>query len=128
MKKIITLGTLLLSCCFVVSAQAGSMQNDNTRPTTVQGCLSQASDGSYILADSYGNRFQLRGDTAQLSGAVDNEIRVKGNFVSDSGMYVSAMASPTGHSMENSQLSVDSVRNIESCSDWNWRHSTNSIR
>jgi hypothetical protein len=101
------------------------MPNDKT---TVQGCLSQTSDGNYILADGYGNRYLLSGDTAQLSAAVDNEIRVKGNFVSDKETYVSAMASPTGHAIGESEFSVEHVRNIESCSDWNWRQSTNTIR
>ena len=89
----------------------------NSQTTSVQGCLSQSLDGSFLLVDNSGNSFQLRGDTAQLKDYVGKEIRVNGMAMPDSASTAGAMASSTSGSSESStQMSVNKVHKVsDSC-------------
>lgn len=149
--KTFTLGTLLLGCCLVASAQMGSTPNQTPQgstpptfpqtqtgqtpanPTTpadpsaippdthapgqmsgnhaadhsaqastsVQGCLSQAADGNFMLADNSGNSFQLRGETSQLASLLGKEVKVEGTAVPTSGSTAGSMASPTSSASQS---------------------------
>jgi len=118
-KQILTLGTLLLGCCLAAVAQtatdpernqsgeapanpatagqsiSGQSANpaDSSQATTLRGCLSQSSDGNFMLADNSGNNFQLRGDTSQLSIYIGKEVQVHGIGINSSGTNAGAMSS-----------------------------------
>jgi hypothetical protein len=97
-------------------SQASSSQ------TSIQGCLSQSSDGSFLLADNSGNSFQLRGETVQLGSYIGKEVKVDGIAVPNSGSTAGAMASPTSStslpaaSGTTAQFSVSDVHKVaEAC-------------
>ncbi len=46
--------------------------------TTVQGCLSSSSNGTYTLTDKNGNAYMLSGDTSKLSEHVGHEMKITG--------------------------------------------------
>src|ERR1700687_1255687 len=50
----------------------------SSQATTIQGCLSQSSQGNFMLADNSGNKFQLRGDTSKLNSYIGKEVKVDG--------------------------------------------------
>jgi hypothetical protein len=95
-KKILTLGTLLLGCCLAAAAQSQNPTNPEFNQSGeaaanppaagnsisgtdwIRGCLSQSSDGSFMLADNSGNSFQLSGDTSKLSSYIGKQIQVHG--------------------------------------------------
>jgi len=90
------------------TSATGQMSHDhanNSEATTLRGCLSQSSDGSFILADNSGNSFQLRGDTSQLSNYVGKEVRVDGMAGSASGSSAGAMSAPSSPSSTSSATS-----------------------
>lgn len=95
------------------SSQAGNSQ------TSVQGCLSRGSDGSFTVADNSGTSYQLRGDSSQLGDFEGTMVAVDGTITSSSS--AGAMASPTSSDSPGSpsagrQLSVSHVRKIsDSC-------------
>lgn len=78
--------------------------------TSIQGCLGQSADGSFTVADSSGNNFQLRGDTSQLSGNLGKEVRLDGIVMPDSGSKAGAMSS--GTSRAATQFSVSTVHKV----------------
>jgi hypothetical protein len=88
MKKILTLGAVLLGCCLFAAAQTGYQneaplatldKNQAMSQTTVRGCLSQSADGTFLLAADSGLSYQLVGDEAKLGRLVGDEIRVHGS-------------------------------------------------
>jgi hypothetical protein len=134
MKKTLTLGTLLLGCCLAAVAQTGSTPNQtmpsstasNSQATTVQGCLSQSSEGDFMLADNSGNNFQLRGDTSQLNSYIGKEVRVKGIAMTNSGSPAGAMSSSTSSSGSSSGAATQfSVSNVQKVADTCATASTN---
>jgi hypothetical protein len=158
MKKTLTFGALLLSCCLAAVAQVGSTPNQtpqgstpttfpqdqtgqtpgnpttpadpsaippdtnapgqmshdhanqasNSQATTLRGCLSQSSDGSFVLADNSGNNFQLRGATSRLSSYVGKQVRVEGVTAGDSGTGLGAMSSPSSSTGSSSASDTSS--------------------
>jgi hypothetical protein len=112
-NKILVLGTLLLGCCLAAVAQSQTPSNPernqsgeaaanppaagNTISGTdwLRGCLSQSSDGKFMLADNSGNNFQLSGDTAQLNNYIRKEVQVHGIALNSSGTTADAMSSDT---------------------------------
>ncbi len=99
-------------------------QASNSQTTTVEGCLSQSSDGNFTLADNSGNSFQLRGDISQLNSFIGEQVRVDGISIPSSGAGAGAMSSstsststsPTG-AAATQQLSVSNVHKVaDSCS------------
>ncbi len=125
-KKMLTLGVLLLGGCLAALAQSethptrnqsgeaganlpaagqgvsgessaqAATQVDNSQASTLRGCLSQSSDGNFMLADKSGNNFQLQGDASQLDSYIGKEIQVHGSSLNSSGTSADAMASDTG--------------------------------
>jgi hypothetical protein len=96
------------------TGQTGSMeqgtamsanQGQAASKTSLRGCLTQAADGNYMLAETSGNTIQLAGDTSQLKQFVGQEVRVEG---SSSGQAPGAMAAPG----EQQQFSVSKVHKI----------------
>jgi hypothetical protein len=84
-----------------------------SQTTTIQGCLSESSDGKFMLADKSGNTFQLGGDTTQLGSYVGNEIRVDGTATPNRASSAAAMSSPAESSPGPvTQISVSKVRKI----------------
>jgi hypothetical protein len=83
--------------------------------TTAHGCLSQGSNGQFMLADSAsGKYFTLSGDTSQLSSNVGNEVRVEGTEVSNT-PDPNAMAQPSGSTSAPSiAIAVSRVHKISS--------------
>jgi len=78
------------------SSTQAAPQVDSSQASTLRGCLSQSSDGNFMLADSSGNNFQLHGDATQLDSFIGKEIQVKGSSLNSSGSSADAMASDTG--------------------------------
>jgi len=83
---------------------SGQMSPDSTQDptqassalaTTAQGCLSQSSDGNFILADASGKQLQLHGDTSQLASYIGNEVRVDGTSMTGNATGASSMSSST---------------------------------
>jgi hypothetical protein len=91
-------------------------QASNSQATTVQGCLSQSSEGNFVLADNSGNNFHLRGDTSQLNSYIGKEVRVEGIATNNSRSPAGAMSSSTTSSGSSSgattQFSVSSVHKV----------------
>jgi hypothetical protein len=81
----------------------GSASHDHTGerpsgapPTKLVGCLSQSSDGNFILADNSGTNFRLRGDASQLSSLVGKQVQVDGIATMNSDSNAAgSMSSPT---------------------------------
>lgn len=164
MKKILTLGTLLLGCCLAAAAQTGSTPNQmppsstpstfpqdqtgqtpsnpvtpaapsaippdssapgtqasNSQASTIQGCLNQSADGSFMLADNAGNSYQLQGDSTQLATHLGEEVQVQGIAESTSAAPAGAMSSPTSNSASSGSPTVAatqfSVRNVHRVAD-----------
>lgn len=129
-KKILTLGTLLLGCCLAAAAQSQTPANPtrnqggeaaanppaagNTISGTdwVRGCLSQSSDGAFMLADSNGNNFQLHGDTSKLNSYIGKEIQVHGAALSSSGTSADAMSSDASAAGSAKQFNVSDVHKV----------------
>jgi hypothetical protein len=129
-KKILTLGTLLLGCCLAAAAQSQTPSNptrnqggeaaanppaagDTISGTDwARGCLSQSSDGNFMLADSNGNNFQLRGDTSKLNSYIGKEVQVHGSALSNSGMNADAMSSDASAAGSAKQFTVSGVRKL----------------
>ena len=111
MKQTLKLATLMLACCLAAIAQTGSSPNQtspsstssypqdhtgmaaNSQVTTIEGCLSQSPDGNFMIADSSGNNFQLRGDTSKLNQNLGKEVRVDGIATPGSGSTTGSMSS-----------------------------------
>jgi hypothetical protein len=91
-------------------------QASNSQTTTVRGCLSQSADGNFMLADSSGNSFQLRGATAQLSNYIGKEVKVNGMAMPNSGSNAGAMSSSTSSTSSSgataTQFSVSDVHKV----------------
>lgn len=102
------------------SASGQTAQTSNSQATTVVGCLSQSSDGDFMIADDSGNRYQLRGDTSKLSSFIGNEIRVDGVAMSNSASNTGSMASSSNDLSAGSatQLNVGTIHKIsETCTE-----------
>jgi hypothetical protein len=90
-----------------------SSQQASNQPTTLEGCLSQSSDGGFILADASGNNYQLRGDTTHLNAYLGKQVRVEGMAIPDTGTSAGAMASSYGSSAGGTnQFSVNHVHKV----------------
>jgi len=99
------------------SATAGDQSSDSTqasssRPMAVQGCLSQSTDGDFMLADNSGNKFHLRGESSQLASYIGNEIRVDGVAGSKTASSAGAMSSSTADAAAARQVNVINVHKI----------------
>ncbi len=70
-------------------------ETSSARPTSIEGCLSKSAEGNFILADSSGNSFQLRGLSSQLGDFVGKEIRVNGMADSTSAPVAGSMNAPS---------------------------------
>jgi hypothetical protein len=132
-KKILTLGTLVLGCCLAAAAQSQTPTNPERNQSGeaaanppaagdtisgtdwLNGCLSQSSDGNFILADNSGNTFQLRGKTSKLNSFVGKQIQVHGANISPA-TTAGAMSSDASSSGAVNQFNVYDVRKIsDSC-------------
>jgi hypothetical protein len=92
-----------------------SSQASGSQMTTIQGCLSQSSAGNFMLSESSGNSFQLRGDTSQLSSFIGKEVKVDGT-ASTGGSNAGAMSSSSGSGSSSGQFSVSKVHKVaDSC-------------
>jgi len=99
------------------ASDQSATQAGNTQKTTVQGCLSQSSDGNFMLADSSGSNIQLRGDTSRLNSYIGKEIRVDGIASPSSGSNAGAMSSSTSGAGSSTQFSVSGVHKVaDTCS------------
>jgi hypothetical protein len=103
MKKVFTLGTLFLGCCLAAVAQTGSTPNQtpstlpqgqtmarvyglkaiasepsNTQVADLEGCMSQSSDGTFMLVDKFGNGYLLHGDRSKFNSYLGKQVRVDG--------------------------------------------------
>ena len=69
-----------------VNQAPGSMANDQatSAQATMEGCLSQSSDGTFTLSDNSGTSYQLRGEASQLSDNVGKEVRINGTILNSS--------------------------------------------
>lgn len=110
-KKILMLGTLVLGCCLAAAAQSQTPTNPERNQSGeaaayppaagdaisgtdwLQGCLSQSSDGNFMLADNTGHHFQLSGNTSKLNDYVGNEVQVHGAMINSTGTSAGAMSS-----------------------------------
>ncbi len=112
MKKLLTIGTLLLGC-YLAAAQTGA-QAGNPQAITVQGCLSQSPDGAFMLADNAGDLFQLRGDTSQFKPYIGKQVRVHGIAMNNGAADPNAMAADTADASTGvaQQFNVSSVQAI----------------
>lgn len=116
MKKLLTIGTLLLGCCLAAAQTA--TQAGNTQAITVQGCLSQSPDGAFMLADNAGDLFQLLGDTSQLNTFIGKQVRVQGMPMNNSAADPNAMAADTADASTGvaQQFTVSSAYKVaDSC-------------
>lgn len=90
-------------------------QSPVSQMTTIQGCLSQAQSGNFMLADNSGNSFQLRGDAAKLAGFIGNEVKVDG-IAMTTGANAGAMAAPSsadsGSLGSAAQFNVNNVHKL----------------
>lgn len=131
-KKILTLGILLLGCSLAAAAQSQTPANpefdqsgeaDANPPNGgdtisgtdwLRGCLSQSSDGNFMLADNSGHNVQLRGNTSKLNSYVGKEVQVHGARINSTGTNASAMSSDaTGNaSGAAKQFKVNDVKKI----------------
>ena len=127
MKKNFRIGTIVLGCCLIAAAQTNSYQNqappasvpgssidqsapamNSSQKTTVQGCLTQAENGSFLLSDASGNTYLLSdGPASSLGQFVAEEVRVDGF-----GSNRSSEAFPGAMAAGPSQL-AGSVQQIE---------------
>ena len=93
---------------------SGQMANEhapNSQVMSIQGCLSQSPGGKFMIADSSGNNFQLRGDTSQLNGNVGKEVRLDGMAIPNSGSNAGSMASDSSQGAAT-QFSVSDVHKV----------------
>ncbi len=116
MKRTIPVMLMMLLCAVWViaqqsypSSQAGSAQtqSSNQKQTTVTGCLSR-DDGTFSLTDKAGTKYQLTGDTSQLSDHVGHEVQIKGAETQPSGTPSSTATS----SSTQPQIDVSSMKHI----------------
>jgi hypothetical protein len=90
-----------------------SSQQASNQPSTLEGCLSQSSDGGFMLADASGNNYQLRGDTTHLNAYLGKQIRVEGMAIPNTGTSAGAMATSSGSSSGGTnQFSVNHVHKV----------------
>jgi hypothetical protein len=96
------------------TSASGSTQASNSQPTKLEGCLSQSSDGSFILADNSGTSYQLRGDTTRLNNYLGKQVRVDGMVIPSSGTSAGAMASSSGAhaSSAGTQFTVSQIHKV----------------
>jgi hypothetical protein len=95
------------------TASGQTTQASKSQATTVDGCLSQSSDGDFMVADNAGNQYQLRGDTSKLSSYIGNEVRVDGIAMSSNASNAGAMSSDSGAPTSTAtQLNVNKVRKV----------------
>jgi hypothetical protein len=100
------------------TSATGQRSSDSTEPssanaTTAQGCLSQSSDGNFILADASGKQFQLHGDTSQLASYIGNEVRVDGTSMTGNATGASSMSSSTSSDPASASSSAAQFRVTE---------------
>ncbi len=94
------------------SAVPPDSEASSSQSTAVQGCLSRSPDGHFILTDSSGNSFRLRGEILQLNSYLGKEVRLEGAVTSNDETAPNAMAS----SASATQLLVTNVHKLaESC-------------
>lgn len=88
---------------------------------TAQGCLSQASDGNFILAESSGTQFRLHGDTSLLAAFIGTEVRVDGVPMTGDASNAGSMSSSTSSDSDSpttsgTQLTVTEIHKLsETC-------------
>ena len=134
MKKIFTIGTVVLGCCLIAAAQTNSDPNqgppasfpgsstDQSAPamnsrqkTTVEGCLTRSENGSFLLSDASGNTYLLNdGPASSLGPFVAEEVRVDG-FGSNrsSETYPGAMAAgPSQLAGSVQQIEVSRINKV----------------
>jgi hypothetical protein len=92
-------------------------QASNTRPATVEGCLSQSSEGDFMLADNSGNKYRLRGESSQLSSYIGNQVQVDGSTLGDTSSAGSTASTSSGSGQSSNggtaaQLNVVSVHKL----------------
>ncbi len=83
----------------------------NSQVTTIEGCLSQSPDGNFMIADSSGNSFQLRGDTAKLNQNLGKQVRVDGMATPNSGSNTGSMSSGSSQATAT-QFHVSDVHKV----------------
>lgn len=100
----------------------GSMSHDHTGerpvsapPTSLVGCLSQSSEGNFILADSSGKNFRLRGDASQLNSLIGKQVRVDGIATNSDSHAAGSMSSNSAS--DPSSESAFSVSNVHKLAD-----------
>jgi len=121
MARMFTLALALLCSALWLQAQDTSTQtspgSDTSKQTSIEGCL-QRSDGNFILTDSAGITYELRGDTSMLSKHIGHLVKVTGS-PSDSGTPSSTSNASSGSSQQQT-LTVDKVKHIsETCKNMN---------
>jgi hypothetical protein len=94
------------------SGQTANEQAANSQATSIQGCLSQSPEGNFIIADSSGNSFQLRGDTSQLNGNVGKEVQLDGMAIPNSGSSNAGSMSSGSSQGAATQFSVSDVHKV----------------
>jgi hypothetical protein len=86
------------------SSGTDANQASNSHPATVEGCLSQSSDGDFMLAGNAGIRYHLHGESGQLSSYLGNQIQVDGTTAG-----INVNDSAAGDSAANSASSAGSM-------------------
>jgi hypothetical protein len=143
MLKILSLATtLVLACCMTGFAQTSNTSQEQSKPNssaysqnesaqnetapaklppsssaqkiTLEGCLSQSTEGSFMLADNAsGKSYQLTGETGMLNDFLGKEVRVEGKIMGGAA-NPAAMSSKESGGMATPapQVSVSKVRKV----------------
>jgi hypothetical protein len=59
-------------------AKASASEPSDSPVADLEGCLSQSSDGAFMLVDKSGNSFQLHGDRSKFNSYLGKQVRVDG--------------------------------------------------
>ena len=132
MKRTLVASLLLFVCSLWVYAQQSSPSSSSqSSPSTqaessssgsnqtVQGCLEQ-SGSNYVLTADSGTKYQLQGDTSQLSAHVGHEVQISGSTASAqppaaaAGEAGSSSSSSAGSSSNSNHqtLTVSSLKHV----------------
>lgn len=112
MKKLYLLSAIvLLSSVWVVaqSATGSNAQSNHKMKTTVEGCLG-GSAANYVLTESSGKEFDLRGDTSKLGEHLGQEVKISGEEETMSKSSTAASSSTSTASKPT--IEVSSVEKI----------------
>jgi hypothetical protein len=102
---------LLLSAAWLQAQQypqkSSKAGGSTSGPTMVEGCLHEASSGTFTLTDKAGMTYQLQGDTAQLKEHNGHEVQITGTNAS-----ASSTSPSSSQGMQEHMLTVEKVKHI----------------